>query len=143
MTEAQPLGSTAPASGRAPLHDRDLVPALRAQLAPYADSFPVTLTTHPDPLPPLDEQAAATAYLVVGEAVRNAARHSGGTGASVSLRVAGDRLLAEVRDDGHGLGPAPAGQGRTGSVGPIGTGVLALGLGLVALGQLRAAARQS
>lgn len=100
--------------GPTALHDRDLVPALRVQLAAYADRFPVTLDVDPDPLPPLEEKAAGTAYLVVGEAVRNAARHSGGTGARVTLRVAGDRLRVEVRDDGAGLGTAPAGVGRAG-----------------------------
>ncbi|MCK0110721.1 hypothetical protein MWU75_01000 [Ornithinimicrobium sp. F0845] len=74
----------------------------------------MTLTTHPDPLPPLDEKASATAYLVITEAVRNAARHSGGTGAHISVRMSGSRLLAEVTDDGGGLGGAPAGVGRSG-----------------------------
>lgn len=100
--------------GPAALHDQDLVPALRSQLAAYSDTLPVTVEARPDPLPPLDERAAAAAYLVISEAVRNAARHGGGTHAAVTLRTAGDRLQVEVRDDGRGLGSAPAGVGRTG-----------------------------
>lgn len=100
--------------GPASLHDQDLLPALRSRLAAYTDTLPVTVDARPDPLPPLDERAAAAAYLVVSEAVRNAARHAGGTHATVTLRTSGDRLQVEVRDDGRGLGSAPAGVGRTG-----------------------------
>lgn len=96
------------------LRDRDLVPALVDHVRPYADTFPVTVTTRPDPLPPLDPEAAATAYLVVVEAVRNAARHSGATGAEVHLQTVGDDLRVEVRDEGRGLGDSPAGVGRRG-----------------------------
>lgn len=102
--------------GPSALHDQDLAPALAAHLRAYDDDFPVTLLTSPDPLPPLDARAAVTAYLVVVEAVRNAARHSGGTGASV--RVTADErrehLVVEVRDDGRGVGSAAAGVGRSG-----------------------------
>lgn len=96
------------------LSDHDLLPALQLQALAYADRFPVTVTADPDPLPPLEERAAATAYLVVAEAVRNAARHSGGTGAQVRLATTGDRLHGEVRDNGSGLGTSVAGVGRSG-----------------------------
>lgn len=98
--------------GPAALQDRDLVPSLQVHFAAYAERFPVTLTVAPDPLPPLDERVAATAYLVISEAVRNAARHSHGTHAAVTLRISGDRLRAEVRDDGRGLSDAAPGVGR-------------------------------
>lgn len=100
--------------GPAPLSDRDLVPSLEVQLAAYADRFPVRLTMQPNPLPPLEERAATTAYLVIGEAVRNAARHSHGTHAQVSLRIAGERLVVEIRDDGRGLSSAEPGVGHAG-----------------------------
>lgn len=106
--------------GPTALHDRDLVPALHEHFAAYADRFPVSLTARPDPLPPLDERAAATAYLIVSEAVRNAARHSGGTHAYVSLQVVGDRLRGDIRDDGRGLSGASAGIGRAGMARRIG-----------------------
>lgn len=99
--------------GPAALRDHDLVPALEQELLEYAGSFPVALRVTPNPLPPLDETVAATAFLVVVEAVRNAARHSGGSGATVDLALAGSRLEIEVRDDGRGLCGAATGVGRT------------------------------
>lgn len=96
------------------LAGRTLDNALAAYVSAYSDRFPVRLVVEPTPLPPLDERAAGTAYLVVVEAVRNAARHSGGSGAVVRLSTAGDDLLAEVRDDGCGISTTPAGVGRSG-----------------------------
>lgn len=100
--------------GPAALRDQDLTFALTEQLGAYGTTFPVTLGVSPDPLPALEERAAATAYLVVVEAVRNAARHSGGTHAVVSLSVRGGGLQVAVQDDGRGLGAAPPGLGRAG-----------------------------
>lgn len=53
----------------------------------------------------------ATAYFVVAEALTNVARHSGASRARVTARLAGDRLLLSVTDDGRG-GAAPAGAGH-------------------------------
>lgn len=100
--------------GPGALSEQDLAGALRQHVAAYAGTFPVVLSTRPDPLPPLTERAAATAFLAVSESVRNAARHSGGTGGVVRLEVRGDRLTVEVRDDGRGIADAPAGVGRAG-----------------------------
>lgn len=100
--------------GPTALRDRDLVPSLEEHFAAYADRFPVTLAVRPDPLPPLEEGAAVAAYLVISEAVRNAARHSHGTHAEVSLQVVGDRMKVEIRDDGRGLEAASPGIGRAG-----------------------------
>lgn len=93
---------------------RDLVPDLRTQFAAYEEDLPVELSVTPDPLPHLEERAAATAYLLIGEAVRNAVRHSGGTRVDVRIRIRQDRLIAEIRDDGRGLGGAVPGVGRHG-----------------------------
>ena len=45
------------------------------------------------------------AYLVLKESVNNAARHSGCSRVAVELRIEGDRLVLEVRDDGRGFDP--------------------------------------
>jgi signal transduction histidine kinase len=49
---------------------------------------------------------------IIQEAITNARRHSGAKRISVSLKMKGSDLLAEVSDDGRGFGPnAPAGVG--------------------------------
>ena len=96
-----------------PLREDDLQTALADHLEGYAQTFPVAVEAEPDPLPRLHDTAAATAYLVVLEAVRNAVRHSGGTRARVRLHADGRDLHVEVADDGVGVGAAPAGVGRT------------------------------
>jgi signal transduction histidine kinase len=58
--------------------------------------------------PPAAVESAA--YFVVSEALTNVARHSGAARAWVSIaRTAADRLVVEVRDDGHGGASADAG----------------------------------
>lgn len=101
------------------LREQDLTTALAHHARSYAQTFPVSVTARPDPLPPVRDTAAATAYLVVVEAVRNAARHSGGTGAAVNLRAVGADLAVEVCDDGGGLAGVPAGVGRTAMAGRV------------------------
>lgn len=61
-------------------------------------------------------RADLVAYRILREALNNAARHSGATYARVTLTDAGDRLVGEVRDDGHGFDPGvtPRGFGITG-----------------------------
>ncbi|GAB6903225.1 sensor histidine kinase [Kineosporia succinea] len=56
----------------------------------------------------------ATAYFVVAEALTNVARHSGAASAAVRLRRRQERLLIEVRDDGHGGADEAAGSGLVG-----------------------------
>jgi signal transduction histidine kinase len=52
------------------------------------------------------------AYRIVSEALANVVRHASASRATVSLDVAGDRLLLGVRDDGVGIAPeAQAGVG--------------------------------
>jgi PAS domain S-box-containing protein len=56
------------------------------------------------PAEPLGETGTQVSR-VIQEALTNARRHSGARRSSVSVRVEGDDLLAEVTDDGVGLGP--------------------------------------
>ena len=56
------------------------------------------------PRAPLGETATQVSR-VIQEALTNARRHSGAKRISVSVRMEGDDLLAEVTDDGAGFGP--------------------------------------
>jgi signal transduction histidine kinase len=56
------------------------------------------------PVAPLGETATQVSR-VIQEALTNARRHSGAKRISVSVRMEGDVLLAEVSDDGVGFGP--------------------------------------
>ncbi len=100
--------------GPSVLEGSELSIALNEHVEAYSDHFPVTVVAHPDPLPELDPGMATTAFLVIAEAVRNAARHSGGTRATVTLNLLDQRLGVEVTDDGRGLRNARAGVGRVG-----------------------------
>jgi ligand-binding sensor domain-containing protein/two-component sensor histidine kinase len=51
-------------------------------------------------------------YLVFKEAVNNAVRHSACAEAEVALRIDGDRLSLEVRDDGQGFDPEQESEGH-------------------------------
>jgi two-component system, NarL family, sensor histidine kinase UhpB len=63
------------------------------------------------PSEPLGETGAQVSR-VIQEALTNARRHAGATNISVSLRVDGDDLVAEVSDDGRGFDPeTPPGVG--------------------------------
>jgi signal transduction histidine kinase len=56
------------------------------------------------PQAPLGETGTQVSR-VIQEALTNARRHSGAKRISVSVRMEGDGLLAEVTDDGAGFGP--------------------------------------
>lgn len=53
----------------------------------------------------LDPERRRHVYLVLKEAMTNAAKHSGATRVDVAIRFEGDRLVATVRDDGCGFDP--------------------------------------
>jgi signal transduction histidine kinase len=63
----------------------------------------VTLELGPDRFPPQIEVAL---YYMLSEALTNAQKHADARDVSVSVRVSGDRVVAEVVDDGQG-GAAP------------------------------------
>lgn len=55
-------------------------------------------------------------FLILREAVRNAALHSGARQIAVELDVSSQRALGRVEDDGRGLDPEAAGNGATGGL---------------------------
>jgi signal transduction histidine kinase len=60
-------------------------------------------------------------YLIVKEALANAARHSGGKNARLRIATGQGRLVIELADDGKGLSPGAA-EGERGLVGGRGLG---------------------
>jgi signal transduction histidine kinase len=92
------------------LEDRGIDAALSAVVA--RSPVPVHLEVEIAERPPAAVESAA--YFVVTEALTNVARHSGATRADVSIARAGDRLVVEVRDNGHGGADASKGSGIAG-----------------------------
>ena len=74
--------------------------------------MPVVLDVQVDERPPAAVESAA--YFVVTDALTNVARHSGATRAHVSIVRAADRLVVEIRDNGHGGADASKGSGLHG-----------------------------
>lgn len=92
------------------LDDRGLDAALSAVVARC--SFPVDLRVElTERLPSAVE---STAYFVVSEALTNVERHAAATHAEVTIVRRGDRLIVEVRDDGHGGADPAQGSGLAG-----------------------------
>jgi two-component system NarL family sensor kinase len=71
----------------------------RHLLRPDGRPLPVDIRV-PGPLPPLAAAVEVTAYRIVVEALTNAARHSGGDHATVTLGLDAGDLAVEVCDDG-------------------------------------------
>lgn len=81
---------------------------LRSALESLAESSEVPVELHVAVDPRCPEDAAATAYFVVSEALTNAVRHSGATRVRVEARTTASMLRLEVADDGRG-GAVPGG----------------------------------
>ncbi len=92
------------------LEDRGIDAALSAVVA--RSPVPVVLDVQVAERPPAAVESAA--YFVVTEALTNVARHSGATRAHVSIARAADRLVVEIRDNGHGGADASKGSGLHG-----------------------------
>ncbi|MCQ9706699.1 MULTISPECIES: sensor histidine kinase [unclassified Streptomyces] len=87
---------------------------LAAAVAEIAERVPVPVDVSidlPHRLPALVE---TTAYFTVTEALANAAKHSGATEIGIAGRMAGDRLVLLITDDGRGGADPAAGTGLTG-----------------------------
>jgi signal transduction histidine kinase len=94
------------------LADRGLGPALAAAAArcPVEVSLDVALPDR-QRLPAAVENAA---YFVVTEALTNVAKHAAATLCSVTVGIDGDRVVVQVRDDGHGGAHLGKGHGLAG-----------------------------
>jgi signal transduction histidine kinase len=82
------------------LADRGLDGALSAVAARSA--VPVRLDVRLPDRPPLPAPAETAVYFVVIEALTNVTKHSAAKSATVTVRCEGERLRAEVRDEGRG-----------------------------------------
>lgn len=92
------------------LEDRGIDAALSAVVA--RSPVPVVLDVQIAERPPAAVES--TAYFVVTEALTNVARHSGATRAHVTIARTADRLVVEIRDNGHGGADASNGTGLHG-----------------------------
>lgn len=75
---------------------------------------PVPVTVDIDLPRRLPGPVETTAYFTVNEALANAAKHSGAGAVAVHGRLAGDRLVLVVSDDGRGGADPSAGSGLQG-----------------------------
>lgn len=104
------------------LDDLGLLPALRSLAADFADrSGIVTQLVAPGELPPLSEEAELALFRALQEALSNVLRHADARTVHISLAIAGDRVVLDVRDDGRGPpGATPEPSGKTGRMGLAG-----------------------
>ncbi len=96
--------------GPSVLVDADLGAAVRVHAEQYADAFPVRLSTSGE-LRALDPRTAEAGYLIVTEAIRNAARHSQAAGCEVRLVELDGSVTLTVSDAGRGMGGSRPGVG--------------------------------
>ena len=92
------------------LEDRGLDAALSAVVA--RSPIPVTLDVQLSGRLPATVESAA--YFVVSEALTNVAKHAHATRAHVAIARSGDRLVAEIRDNGQGGADPDRGSGLRG-----------------------------
>ncbi len=87
------------------LSELGLAQAVEQRTRQLAESagLPIDVTVE-DPLPPVDPRVEQTAYLVVVELLTNAVRHAEASQLSLSLCSQDGDLVADVRDNGRGLG---------------------------------------
>lgn len=97
----------------APVADLSRIDELAAALR--AAGRRVEIRREPDPLAPVPQHVAATAFRIVQESLTNVVRHTQGAAAVVTLRTPGSRLEVEITDDGPALArPLAFGGGLSG-----------------------------
>jgi signal transduction histidine kinase len=87
---------------------------LSAALDDLASRAPLPVTVIDRPEQRLPDAVEAAAYFVVSECLANVAKHAQATAAEVSVRVEGELLRVEVRDDGVGGVELDSGSGLQG-----------------------------
>ncbi|MFF4990918.1 sensor histidine kinase [Streptosporangium saharense] len=83
-----------------------LLGALRAHAVRQPPGLRVTVLT-PERLGPLPAATEVAAYRIAAEALANARRHAGASGARLRVEVSAGTLTLEVADDGDGLRAVP------------------------------------
>ncbi|WP_306214883.1 sensor histidine kinase [Actinoplanes sp. RD1] len=122
---AEPLGRAHEQAKELMVVMRDLIHGIRPQqltdlglpaaLRELAGRSPIPVAvTVTDGVPRPSEQLEGTAYFAASEALANVVKHAGATRADVLLTRAGNVLILEVRDDGHGGADPAGGTGLTG-----------------------------
>jgi signal transduction histidine kinase len=96
------------------LEDLGLTEALRSECERFSRTFPIRLTADiPDLEPNVPRGTALCIFRIAQEALRNIARHSGATRATISLRELGDALDLVVSDNGSGFDASRSRPGRS------------------------------
>ena len=97
------------------LEDLGLISALASLANDFAEHSGASVRRVVAPgLPQLSGEAELVVYRVAQEALTNAARHAHAEAVVLSLTRAGDRVLLEVTDDGHGFDATRDGAGLRG-----------------------------
>ncbi|MFE5969370.1 sensor histidine kinase [Streptomyces sp. NPDC056463] len=109
-TALQELRDLARGIHPAVLTDRGLDAALSAVAARCTVPVSVEVDLPARPVPAIE----GIAYFTVSELLQNVSKHSGARQAWVDVWRTGDRLLLQVRDDGHGGADTAAGRGLAG-----------------------------
>lgn len=86
------------------LDDLGLVPALEAEVRVFEERTGIECEASlPRDQLPLEGVALTVLYRIVQEALTNVMRHSNASRVEIRLRVLGDKVFLEIRDDGRGI----------------------------------------
>ncbi len=88
----------------ATIFELGLVSALREEARRFGERAGVDCTfTAPEPRPVVPPEVASELFYICQEALTNVARHAKASRVEISLQLAADTLVLEVRDDGTGM----------------------------------------